>query len=44
MLAAVWPNLKSGGVMVYATCSIMPEEKSEQIAAFLQHHNDARLV
>ncbi len=44
MLAAIWPHLKSGGVMVYATCSILPEENSEQIAAFLQHHYDARLV
>jgi 16S rRNA (cytosine967-C5)-methyltransferase len=44
ILQAVWPHLKSGGVMVYATCSILPEENSEQIAAFLQSHADARLV
>ena len=41
---AVWPHLKSGGVMVYATCSILPDENSSQIAAFLQHHADAKLV
>ncbi len=30
--------------MVYATCSILPDENSSQIAAFLQHHADAKLV
>lgn len=44
ILEAIWPRLKSGGVMVYATCSILPQENSEQIAAFLQHHADAKLV
>lgn len=44
ILAAIWPRLKPGGVMVYATCSILPPENSEQIAAFLQRHGDAKLV
>ncbi|AYZ30581.1 16S rRNA (cytosine(967)-C(5))-methyltransferase RsmB [Serratia sp. FDAARGOS_506] len=44
ILEAVWPHLKSGGVMVYATCSILPDENSSQIAAFLQRHTDAKLV
>ncbi|MBH2618735.1 16S rRNA (cytosine(967)-C(5))-methyltransferase RsmB [Serratia ureilytica] len=44
ILEAVWPHLKSGGVMVYATCSILPDENSSQIAAFLQRHADAKLV
>lgn len=44
ILEAIWPRLKSGGVMVYATCSILPQENSEQIAAFLQRHTDAKLV
>ncbi|CAM4166167.1 16S rRNA (cytosine(967)-C(5))-methyltransferase RsmB [Serratia silvae] len=44
ILEAIWPRLKPGGVMVYATCSILPQENSEQIAAFLQRHGDAKLV
>ncbi len=44
ILKAIWPRLKSGGTMVYATCSIMPEENSQQIAAFLARHQDAQLV
>ncbi len=44
MLSAIWPYLKSGGIMVYATCSILPKENSEQISSFLQYHDDARLV
>lgn len=44
ILQAIWPHLKSGGVMVYATCSILPQENSQQIAAFLQRHSEAKLV
>lgn len=41
ILNAVWPRLKSGGTMIYATCSILPEENHQQIAAFLAEHDDA---
>ncbi|GAA3595149.1 16S rRNA (cytosine(967)-C(5))-methyltransferase RsmB [Gibbsiella greigii] len=44
ILDAIWPHLKRQGVMVYATCSILPQENSEQIAAFLQRHSDAKLI
>jgi 16S rRNA (cytosine967-C5)-methyltransferase len=43
ILDAVWPHLKSGGTLVYATCSILPEENSEQIRAFLERTPDAVL-
>ncbi|WHP80020.1 16S rRNA (cytosine(967)-C(5))-methyltransferase RsmB [Edwardsiella anguillarum] len=43
IIDAIWPFLKSGGVMVYATCSILPQENQEQILAFLSRHPDARL-
>lgn len=44
ILDAIWPHLKSGGTLVYATCSILPDENKEQISAFLARHADARLV
>lgn len=43
ILDAVWPHLKQGGTLVYATCSILPEENSQQVAAFLTRTADARL-
>ncbi|WON76660.1 16S rRNA (cytosine(967)-C(5))-methyltransferase RsmB [Serratia sp. UGAL515B_01] len=44
ILEAIWPHLKPGGVLLYATCSILPQENSEQIASFLESHSDAKLV
>ena len=35
ILDTLWPVLKPGGKMLYATCSIFPEENSAQIDAFL---------
>lgn len=44
ILNALWPLLKSGGMLLYATCSVLPEENSLQIQQFLQHHTDAKLL
>lgn len=44
ILEACWKLLKSGGTLVYATCSILPTENSQQIADFLQRHNNAKLI
>ncbi|OWY40824.1 16S rRNA (cytosine(967)-C(5))-methyltransferase [Xenophilus sp. AP218F] len=41
MVDALWAALASGGKMLYATCSIFPEENREQLAAFLARHPDA---
>ncbi len=32
--------LKPGGIMVYATCSILPSENQNQIATFLNNHKN----
>jgi len=44
LLAALWPTLKPGGRLVYATCSIFKTEGVDQIDAFLQRQADARRV
>lgn len=44
IIDAIWPYLKSGGTLLYATCSVLPEENSDQIRAFLSSHDDATLV
>ena len=36
--------LKPGGTLVYATCSLEPEEGEEQIVAFLARHGDYALA
>ena len=38
LLDALWPLLKPGGRLVYATCSIFKAEGEQQIDAFLQRH------
>ena len=43
ILDAIWPHLKTGGTLVYATCSVLPEENSQQISAFLKRTPNARL-
>ena len=44
ILDAIWPHLKTGGTLVYATCSVLPEENSQQISAFLKRTPNARLL
>ncbi len=36
LLQQLWPLLKPGGILVYATCSILPQENSDLIKSFLQ--------
>ncbi len=43
ILDAIWPHLKPGGTLVYATCSVLPEENSLQIAEFLKRTPNAQL-
>ena len=44
LLDNLWPLLREGGTLLYATCSVLPEENREQIRAFLADTPDARLV
>lgn len=42
MLQAVWPLLRPGGMLLYATCSVLPQENVQVLQRFLETHADAR--
>ncbi len=41
LLDALWPMLRPGGRLLYATCSVFPAEGQLQAASFLERHGDA---
>ncbi|HWV14759.1 MAG TPA: 16S rRNA (cytosine(967)-C(5))-methyltransferase RsmB [Cellvibrio sp.] len=41
LLNKLWPLLKPGGILLYATCSIMPKENTHIIESFVNRHPDA---
>ncbi|WP_193068522.1 16S rRNA (cytosine(967)-C(5))-methyltransferase RsmB [Halomonas sp. 3D7M] len=44
LLDNLWPLLRPGGTLLYATCSVLPEENAEQIKAFLDRTPDAKVT
>ena len=44
ILKNIWSLLKPGGTLLYATCSILPEENSQQVQHFIEKNSDAELV
>lgn len=44
ILNALWERLKPNGILLYATCSILPEENSQQIQRFVQTTPNAKWV
>lgn len=44
ILKETWSLLKPGGTLLYATCSVLPQENSEQIDHFLKNNTDAELL
>lgn len=44
ILDALWPLLKTDGLLVYASCSILRAENDERIRDFIDQHPDAEVV
>ena len=44
ILAQIWQRVKPGGILLYATCSILKQENECQIAEFLATQSDATLL
>ena len=44
LLDAIWPILDKNGVLLYATCSILSAENSEQITSFMAKNADAQSI
>lgn len=44
ILAGLWPLLRPGGHLLYATCSVLDGENSEIVRQFTGEHADARLI
>jgi len=44
ILKNIWSLLKPGGTLLYATCSILPEENSEQVQRFINENPDAEHI
>lgn len=44
LLDSTWQMLKPSGRLLYATCSVLPQENHQQIEAFLTRTPDAKLV
>ncbi|MGL5741775.1 MAG: 16S rRNA (cytosine(967)-C(5))-methyltransferase RsmB [Legionella sp.] len=43
MLHSLWPLLAKGGILVYATCSVVTAENEQQIAHFVASHSDCKV-
>lgn len=44
ILNALWARLKPNGILLYATCSVLPEENSQQIQQFIANTPNAKLL
>lgn len=44
LLNSLWPLLAPHGIVIYATCSIIPAENEEQIMNFIKNHPDCALL
>jgi 16S rRNA (cytosine967-C5)-methyltransferase len=44
LLEKVWKTLRKGSMLIYATCSVLPQENDQVVAQFLATNNDASII
>lgn len=44
IIKALWPTLKPGGQLLYATCSVLPEENTLQMQNFIESEPSASII
>lgn len=44
LLSSMWPLLAPGGIMLYATCSIICEENELQVSKFITEHENCHII
>ena len=44
MLTKLWPLLRTGGRLLYATCSVLPQENDDVIEKFINSHDSVDLL
>jgi 16S rRNA (cytosine967-C5)-methyltransferase len=44
LLQRLWQTLSNGGILVYATCSVLPEENDHIIKSFIEGRVDAEVI
>lgn len=42
LISNLWEMLKPNGILLYVTCSVLPEENSDLIMRFLSQHSDVK--
>lgn len=42
LLSSLWELLKPNGILLYVTCSVLPEENNEVLHHFLSHYTDVK--
>jgi 16S rRNA (cytosine967-C5)-methyltransferase len=44
LLEKVWKTLRKGSMLIYATCSVLPQENDQVVAQFLATNDDASII